>query len=168
VLDLERLRAGRLSLDLQPRPIAEVVARAIAETRAEADQAGVAVGPGMLDLDGLVLADGGRLVQVLVKLLSNAIKFSPRGGLVTLAVECDSEHVRFSVTDQGPGIPADQLEAIFERFRQVDASDSRLKSGPGLGLAVCRGIVRLHSGRLWAESQLGRGSTFYIELAAAG
>jgi signal transduction histidine kinase len=76
--------------------------------------------------------------------------------------------VRFSVADHGRGIPADKLDAIFERFLQVDASDARVKGGTGLGLTICKSIVLQHGGRIWAESTLGRGSTFYVELAAIG
>jgi signal transduction histidine kinase len=113
------------------------------------------------------MADADRLVQVLTNLLSNAIKFSPEEGAVHLAVENDGRWVRFSISDRGRGIPRDKLETIFERFQQVDASDSRLKGGTGLGLAICRGIVQQHGGRVWAESAPNEGSTFYVELRSA-
>jgi two-component system, OmpR family, sensor histidine kinase VicK len=73
----------------------------------------------------------------------------------------------FRVKDEGRGIPKDKLETIFERFEQVDASDAREKGGTGLGLAICRSIVQQHGGRVWAESELGRGSTFYVQLPLA-
>jgi signal transduction histidine kinase len=82
-------------------------------------------------------------------------------------VENDGRWVRFSISDRGRGIPRDKLETIFERFQQVDASDSRLKGGTGLGLAICRGIVQQHGGRVWAESAPNEGSTFYVELRSA-
>jgi signal transduction histidine kinase len=107
------------------------------------------------------------VVQVLTNLLSNAIKFSEPGGRVLVRAERVGEHVRFAVRDEGRGIPPDKLETIFERFHQVDATDSREKGGSGLGLAICKSIVQQHAGRIWAESTPGLGSTFFVELRAA-
>jgi signal transduction histidine kinase len=115
-----------------------------------------------------VCADADRIVQTLVNLLGNAIKFSPRDSSVTVTVAPGEECARFSVTDQGRGIPADQLDSIFERFNQVDASDAREKGGSGLGLAIARGIVESHGGHLWAESTPGKGSSFRFTLPLAG
>ena len=114
-----------------------------------------------------VRVDPIRMVQALVNLLGNAIKFSPPGGRVEFGAERNSSSVVFRIKDQGRGIPKDKLETIFERFQQVDASDSREKGGTGLGLAICRSIVQQHGGRVWAESELGRGSTFYVQLPLA-
>ncbi len=116
------------------------------------------------DAPGRVMADRDRIVQTLTNLLGNAIKFSSEGSAVGLtATEHDSEVV-FTVTDQGRGIPADKLEAIFERFEQVDSSDARQKGGTGLGLAISRGIVERHGGRIWAESEVGVGTTVLFSL----
>jgi signal transduction histidine kinase len=105
------------------------------------------------------------IVQTLVNLLSNAIKFSPAHGHIWLRAQWYSPHtVLFSVTDQGRGIPADQHEAIFDRFQQVDVSDSRRGGGTGLGLAICKSIITQHGGNIWVESVLGEGSTFYFTL----
>lgn len=114
----------------------------------------------------MVHADSDRIVQALVNLLGNAVKFSPRGGTVSLTVTRENDQALFSVADTGRGIPADRLESIFERFRQVDASDARETGGTGLGLPIARGIVEQHGGRMWAESQAG-GSTFRFTLALA-
>jgi signal transduction histidine kinase len=162
ILDLERLRAGRLTMQLRPCSIVELVEQTVALMHGSAERAGVdlVVGP----LAGFVDADPDRLVQVLTNLVSNAIKFSARGGQVRVNALTIGSHVRLSVTDTGRGIPPDQLERIFERFQQVDASDSRVNGGTGLGLAICRSLVRQHAGRVWAESDLGHGSTFYVEL----
>jgi CheY-like chemotaxis protein len=111
-------------------------------------------------------------VQTLTNLLSNAIKFSPAGNTVWLAVQQQSdacgnpcgERILFTVKDQGRGIPPDKLDRIFERFQQVDSSDSRNHEGTGLGLAICRSIVQQHDGQIWAESVLGEGSTFSFTL----
>lgn len=109
------------------------------------------------------------LLQILINLLSNAIKFSPNGSVVRLTIalqqpELTQAWLLFAVRDAGRGIPTEKLETIFDRFHQVDASDSRQKGGTGLGLAICRSIVQQHGGRIWAESALGQGSTFYFTL----
>jgi PAS domain S-box-containing protein len=165
VLDLERMRAGRLTLNTGVHRTTCIIEAAVGAMCGLATQAGVRLSIG--HVGGAVIGDADRLVQVLTNLLSNAIKFSPGGSEVTLACVTDGDRVRMRVTDHGRGIPSDQLEAIFERFRQVDASDSRRSGGTGLGLAICRGIIEQHNGRLWAESVLGQGSTFYVELRSA-
>ena len=111
-----------------------------------------------------IAADSDRLIQVLTNLLSNAVKFSPRNSTVSILMRPDLNGVTLSVVDPGRGIPADKLETIFGRFQQVDASDSRQKGGTGLGLAICRTIVQQHSGRIWAERNPVRGTTFYVFL----
>ena len=165
VLDLERMRSGRLTLELTDCDAMDLVEQALAEMRGLAVRSKVMLSVGRVD--GIVVANPDRIVQVLTNLLSNAIKFSDPYGMVRLAAETHGNRVRFSVADQGRGIPPDKLETIFERFQQVDASDSRDKGGTGLGLAICRSIVQQHGGRVWAESTLGQGSTFYVELRSA-
>jgi two-component system, OmpR family, sensor histidine kinase VicK len=110
-----------------------------------------------------VWVDGDRILQVMGNLIRNAIKFSEKGGEIRLGARATSEtEVTFEVQDQGAGIPEDKLDLIFERFQQADASDSRLQGGTGLGLALCRGIINQHGGRIWAKSSPGSGSTFYF------
>ncbi|MBN1209222.1 MAG: HAMP domain-containing histidine kinase [Myxococcaceae bacterium] len=108
--------------------------------------------------------DHERILQVLANLLSNAIKFTPAGGSISLRVEPVSQNVCFSVADTGSGIPSHQLEAVFERFWQARSEDRR---GLGLGLYISKGIVEAHGGRIWAESQPGKGSTFSFTLPGA-
>lgn len=103
-------------------------------------------------------------MQVLVNLLSNAVKFSPRGGVVRLSAASDADWAEVRVADQGRGIPASFREAIFERFRQVEASDARQKGGSGLGLAICKAIIEQHGGSIGVESEEGRGSVFWLKL----
>ncbi|OLP15860.1 hypothetical protein BST81_23830 [Leptolyngbya sp. 'hensonii'] len=176
MLDLDGLDSGRLRLDKQICNTLEIATTAVEQMQtiaaAQAVQLTVAVAGIPIE------ADHDRLLQVLTNLLSNAIKFSPPDSEVwvtaTLLNSTESQrirksgsaspasaHVLFSVKDKGRGIPADKLETIFERFNQVDASNSRQKGGTGLGLAICRSIVQQHGGRIWAESILGEGSTFY-------
>jgi CheY-like chemotaxis protein/anti-sigma regulatory factor (Ser/Thr protein kinase) len=112
--------------------------------------------------------DADRIVQVLTNLLSNAVKFSPPSSIVEMRIEADAEAVLLRVSDQGRGIPLDKLDSIFDRFQQVEASDSRQKGGTGLGLAICRTIVSQHNGTIWAESnhqqKRGPGASLFVTL----
>jgi CheY-like chemotaxis protein len=111
-------------------------------------------------------ADPDRIVQVLTNLLSNAIKFSPAGSTVTVQVHSDINSLLLKVIDQGRGIPADKLEAVFDRFLQVESGDSTKKGGTGLGLAICRSIVHQHGGAIWAQpNQGGPGTTLWVQLS---
>ncbi len=164
ILDIERMAAGSLTLEPAAVDAAELVEQSIQVVQATADAAGVTLRSDTAELT--VLADADRIVQALVNLLGNAVKFSPRGGVVAVAVRPRGDTALFSVRDNGRGIPADRLEAIFERYRQLDASDAREKGGTGLGLPIARGIVEQHDGRMWAESP-GEGSTLYFTLPLA-
>jgi len=184
ILELERLESGKISLLKQPCNAADLLEKAtdMMEVMARA-KITLSISPQAIQL----CADPDRIIQVLTNLLGNAIKFSPAGSTVWLSVEeipedkgnlqpfspCPplslsphqpSSSILFKVKDQGRGIPADKIESIFERFQQVDVSDSRKKGGTGLGLAICRSIVQQHGGRIWAESVLGEGSSFYFTL----
>ena len=113
----------------------------------------------------LVEADRNYLEQVFVNLLDNAIKYTPEGGKVTLsASEKNQEEVLISVQDDGIGIPREDLPRIFERFYRVDKGRSQELGGTGLGLSIVKHIVQAHGGKIWAESQLGKGSTFHFTL----
>ena len=142
--------------------MSQIVRQAIDGMQPVADAAGVQLihDTTQVEIDG----DPDRLLQVVTNLLSNAIKFSPPNSTVSVMMRPVPAGVTLSVIDQGRGIPADKLEAIFGRFQQVDASDSRQKGGSGLGLAICRTIVLQHSGRIWAERNPVRGSTFRVFL----
>jgi PAS domain S-box-containing protein len=167
ILDVEKMAAGKLELDLAVVPAAELVDGAIEEMRAMAELAQVSIVS--LPIDAVVLADRDRLAQVLTNLLSNAVKFSPPGGTVLVSAGPSDTNgmVQFTVTDQGAGIPADKLEKVFDRFTQADATDTRAKGGTGLGLPISRGIVDLHGGSIQATSDPGRGTTFAFTLPAA-
>jgi signal transduction histidine kinase len=165
ILDIERIEAGRAVLEPREVPAAELLESACHVVQAVADQAGVRLG--VQDDGAIVMADPDRIVQALTNLLGNAIKFSPEGEEVLLRARGEDGEAHFTVRDRGRGIPPEQLEAIFERFRQVHASDRREKGGTGLGLAIARAIVAEHGGRVWAESEAGRGSAFHFTLPAA-
>jgi PAS domain S-box-containing protein len=162
ILDIERMRSGRARLVFRQVQLAQIVRQAIECVEPVADAAGVQLVHDTTQVE--IAADPDRLIQVLTNLLSNAVKFSPRNSTVSVLMRPDQNGVTLSVVDPGRGIPADKLEAIFGRFQQVDASDSRQKGGTGLGLAICRTIVHQHSGRIWAERNPVRGSSFRVFL----
>jgi signal transduction histidine kinase len=113
----------------------------------------------------LVLGDSKRITQCLMNLAGNALKFTSEGQ-VEIRVEGRGDLLLFAVADTGIGIPADQIKNIFEEFRQADATVSRDYGGTGLGLAITRKLVELHGGRIWAESEPGKGSTFFFSIPA--
>ncbi len=162
ILDLERIQSGREPITFRPLQLSEVVRQAMDGMQPVADAAGVQLIHDTTEVE--VTGDPDRLLQVLTNLLSNAVKFSVPNSTVSVMMRPGTSGVTLSVIDQGRGIPADKLEAIFGRFQQVDASDSRQKGGSGLGLAICRSIVIQHSGRIWAERNPVRGSTFRVFL----
>src|SRR6185436_824663 len=142
----------------------DLMMQAVESLRPMADQAGVEVI--VEPADAMLRVDADRIVQTITNLVGNAIKFSPRGTRVTVdGFVCGSMFV-FRVADEGRGIPPDKLEMIFERFKQVDASDSRQKGGTGLGLSICRSIVTAHGGRIWAE-RAAVGSVFQFAIPIA-
>jgi PAS domain S-box-containing protein len=164
ILDLERMESGRAPLSFRTCSLSELAQQAIEAVTPVADSASVKL---VLRASAVeFVADPDRLQQVMTNLLSNAIKFSPPDSTVTVSIERSEEGASLSVADEGRGIPADKLETIFDRFQQVDASDSRQKGGTGLGLAICRTIVDQHGGRIWAEQNPVRGSNFRMFLPA--
>jgi PAS domain S-box-containing protein len=162
ILDLERLDSGKVTLVKEVCEAADLMQQAVDGVRVMADLAAITLC--VYPVSAQVCAAPDSIIQTLTNLLSNAIKFSPPNTTITLTAQPQSDHVLFQVKDQGRGIPADKLEAIFGRFQQVDVSDSRSKGGTGLGLAICQSIVQQHGGHIWAESTLGEGSTFYFTL----
>lgn len=162
VLDLERIESGRITMIKMHVQVAEILQKAAQAMRPMAQTHGVTVQ--VLPLDIHIYADPDHIEQTLTNLLSNAIKFSPRGETVLLKAVEQPHQVIFKVIDHGRGIPEDKLETIFERFQQVDASDTRKHGGTGLGLAICREIVQHHDGRIWVTSIHGEGSTFCFTL----
>lgn len=167
ILDLERLRSGKIRLEKRLCDAQKIIKNAIAQVQDMTQQTGIQIQ--VLSQSINLYADEDRLIQVLINLLSNAIKFSPNNSEILVAVDkilppvgepSVIDWVKFSVSDRGRGIPPQNLESIFEPFQQVDASDAREKGGTGLGLAICRDIVEQHGGKIWVNSDLGKGSIF--------
>jgi signal transduction histidine kinase len=163
VLDLSKIEAGHMELALGEYVVEDVVNTVKLSLRALAATKGLdlvtAVAP---DLPFCV-GDGKRVTQCLMNLAGNALKFT-REGRVEIRVELQGESLLFAVADTGIGIPADQVEHIFEEFRQADATVSRDFGGTGLGLSISRKLVELHGGRIWVESEAGKGSTFFFSI----
>jgi PAS domain S-box-containing protein len=166
ILDIERMESGKVIPQFQTCNAADLMTQAGETMRAMAQENGIVltVTPVWAQLN----VDPDRILQMLTNLLSNAIKFSDRGSRVWLTADRRGSELVIQVGDQGRGIPADRLETIFERFQQVDASDSREKGGTGLGLAICKMIVEQHEGRVWVRSTLGKGSVFHCALPVKG
>jgi PAS domain S-box-containing protein len=162
ILDLERLESGRAVLEKTVCKAADLMQQAVDGIEAIATQQQISLIVTPTDAEVWAAADA--IIQTLTNLLSNGIKFSPAHATIHLSAEPQTDCVLFKVSDRGRGIPADKLELIFGRFQQVDASDSREKGGTGLGLAICRSIIERHGGKIWAESILGEGSTFFFTL----
>ncbi|MBI3741500.1 MAG: HAMP domain-containing protein, partial [Chloroflexi bacterium] len=131
------------------------------QTRVLATERGVNVALGNED-QAQIIGDADRIKQMLLNLADNAIKYTSRGGTVTLSLERDAEWVRVLVADTGQGIPAQNIAHIFDRFYRVDADRSREKGGAGLGLAIAKWIAEAHGGKIIVESQVGKGSTFTV------
>lgn len=162
LLELSRIESGQVPLQCKAVPAAALLRSAAERMHAQVERAGLVLRQDSAQDVTEVWADPPRLEQVLVNLIHNAVKFTPPGGEVVLAAQTESDFVRFSVRDSGVGIPADDLERIFERFYKADRA--RSGGGTGLGLSISRHLVEAHGGRIWAESTEGRGSTFFFTI----
>ena len=163
ILDLSKIEAGRLELQLEHFPLQATIEEAVAGVRASAEAKGLSIesrAPSAME----ICADRTRFKQILYNLLSNAVKFTPDGGAITVEAQADGDVFSVSVADTGIGIPQEEIESIFESFHQAAATTKGIREGTGLGLAITRRLVELHRGRIWVESEPGRGSRFVVEL----
>jgi len=167
ILDLERIGSGKAELHSVMCSVEEMLQRASSLQHAAAQRQNIRF---TIEANGVqVWADPDRILQTLTNLIANAIKFSPPPSTIPSEIRLSASYVSeeeaiIEVEDRGRGIPEDKLQSIFERFKQVDASDSRAMGGTGLGLAICRSIVTQHGGHIWATSTMGEGSTFHFTL----
>jgi PAS domain S-box-containing protein len=159
LLDIRRTESGTLSVDLRDESVTALMNEAMEMLRPLATTASLELRSEIAEGVTTISADSARILQVLSNLVGNAIKFTPRGGHITVRAEPLGDEVRFGVSDSGPGIPPDEVPHIFGRFWQANRKDRR---GIGLGLAIAKGIVEVHGGRIWVESTLGNGSNFYF------
>ncbi|RPJ28090.1 MAG: PAS domain-containing protein [Chloroflexi bacterium] len=162
LLELSKIESGRFSLNLAPVAACDLLASASQRMQVQAERANITLHVECAEELPKVQVDSQRLEQVLVNLIHNAVKFTRPGGEVVLFAEATDGSVRFAVRDTGPGIPADEVSRIFERFYRVDKS--RTGSGTGLGLSIAKHIVEAHAGKIWVESIEGQGSTFYFTI----
>jgi signal transduction histidine kinase len=165
VLDLSKVEAGQVELEVHPFSLREALERGVVMVRERATEDGVRVAFVADPEVDVVAGDERRIKQVIFNLLSNAVKFTPAGGEVDVSAMRANGEVRVSVADTGPGIAPEDQERIFEEFQQSETGVG-LREGTGLGLALSKRYVELHGGRIWVESELGRGSTFTFALPA--
>ena len=160
LLDFASIQAGRLSVSMRPQEVVAMVNEVLEVTEplalAKSLRLVADVAPGLA-----IRCDHDRVIQLFSNLVGNAVKFTPDGGTITVHAAPDGEVVRFSVADTGPGIPADELPHVFDRYYQAQRKN---RDGIGLGLSIARGIVEAHGGRIWVESKEGEGSTFFFTL----
>jgi signal transduction histidine kinase len=165
VLDLSKVEAGQVELEVAPFSLRDALERGVVMVRERATKDGVQVGLAADPEVDVVEADERRIRQVIFNLLSNAVKFTPVGGTVDVSAAQVNGEVRVSVADTGPGLAPEDHDRIFEEFQQTEAGIEQ-REGTGLGLALSKRLVELHGGRIWVDSELGKGSTFVFTLPA--
>lgn len=167
LLDIENFESGSLSLRLKLVALESIFEQAVQQASGLSQKYNVNILPD--DVEIAIVADKDRLIQVLTNLLSNAVKFSPADSTVRLTgSETEDGFIEIQVIDQGRGIPEEIIPFIFDRFRQVELSDARMKGGSGLGLAICKALVELHKGTITVTSKSGEGTTFTVRIPGLG
>ncbi len=165
IITLQRIDAGNLQLEAMP--MVEMIQTAVASHSMVAEKKGLTVRMAPSQAQGLVRIDKGRINQVLDNLIANAIKFSPDGGVIMVSMLEQEDTVCVSVSDQGIGMSSEKHQRIFERFYQIDGSSRRRFGGTGIGLAIVKRIIDAHHGKIWVESELNKGSSFFFTLPKA-
>jgi signal transduction histidine kinase/uncharacterized protein (DUF302 family) len=160
ILDLAKIEAGKMDLHAEAMPVTQALQEVAAILEPMARQQGLQLKTVGVAEAGVIKADRSKFKQVLYNLLSNAVKFTPAPGTITVSVKDSAEQLTVSVEDTGIGMKPEDLPKLFREFEQIDGSYTRRYQGTGLGLALCRRFVEMHGGRIWAESQFGKGSIF--------
>jgi signal transduction histidine kinase len=163
ILDLSKIEAGRMELEATDFDLPSAIDNALILVRERASRRGITLGHDIDERLGSIRGDERKVKQVLLNLLSNALKFTPEGGRIDVRAAPQDGMAEISVTDTGVGIAPEDQEAVFEEFRQVGTADKKVE-GTGLGLALSRKFIELHGGRIWVESEVGKGSTFRFTL----
>jgi two-component system phosphate regulon sensor histidine kinase PhoR len=164
LVDVSKADTGHMEMCMEMVRLDELVATECAEFSIEASAKNITMSPVLPPNLPVVRGDKAQLGRVLTNLLSNAIKFSPEHTPITVRARVSGDELIIDVQDRGIGIPAEALPRVFDRFFQVDSSATRMQGGTGLGLSICKQIVEAHRGRIWVESELGKGSTFSFAL----
>jgi len=169
VLDLAKIEAGKIEIDRQMLDPCSLLEAAIRMTTPRAQAGGVKLDSAIETRDLVLFADERAATQALLNVVTNAVKFNQPGGTVHVELtRSTAGGVRFVVRDDGPGIPADQIDRLFEPFEQGENGYSKGKNGTGLGLAIVRSLMKVHGGHVWIESQVGEGTTVYLEFPHGG
>ena len=163
ILDLSKIEAGRMELELTEFDLPQAIDNAITLVRERAGRRGIELSKAVDERLGAVRADERKVKQVLLNLLSNALKFTPEGGRIDVSANAHDDVAEIAVSDTGVGIAPEDQEAVFEEFRQVGTAEKKVE-GTGLGLALSRKFIELHGGKIWVQSEVGRGSTFTFTL----
>jgi len=163
ILDLSKIEAGRMELERSEFDLPNALENALILVRERASRRGIRLGSTIDERLGVISGDERKVKQVLLNLLSNALKFTPEGGQIDVRAGLNNDVAEVSVTDTGVGIAPEDQEAVFEEFRQVGGAEKKAE-GTGLGLALSRKFIELHGGRIWVKSQVGMGSTFTFTL----
>jgi PAS domain S-box-containing protein len=164
LLDLERLVEGGLPIQVEQHPLMRLVERSVVDNQAYATRFGATIEIRSWIDDAIVLVDSVRFIQVMSNLLSNAAKYSPSGGVVSVDVQSDDDDITVEISDDGPGVPEDFRDRIFDKFAQADSTDSRARAGTGLGLAISKELVERMGGTIGYRARPGSGSTFWFSL----
>jgi two-component system sensor histidine kinase GlrK len=164
LLDLSKMEAGMMIYDFEVTHLEPLVKRALAEIAPLVEAKKIRLENAIDGALRPVRVDSERILQVLRNLLGNAVKFTPNGGLVRIAARPADGKLEISVKDSGPGVPAENLTSIFEKFNQGNRQTPYARQGTGLGLAIAKTIITSHGGKIWAESEPGNGSTFIFVL----
>jgi two-component system sensor histidine kinase GlrK len=164
LLDLSKMEAGMMSYEFDLVTIEPLIRRAIAEITPLVEAKQIELESSLNPSLPALRLDPERILQVLRNLLGNAVKFTPKGGRVSVVAAAVNGNLQVSVADSGPGVPAESLTTIFEKFSQGSHKGANTRNGTGLGLAIAKNIIKSHGGEIWAESQVGRGSTFVFVL----
>ncbi|HEY3306494.1 MAG TPA: ATP-binding protein [Candidatus Binatia bacterium] len=164
LLDLSKMEEGMMTYNVEPASLASVIQRAVTEIGPLAEAKRIKIEARVAKQMPLVKMDPDRILQALRNLVGNAVKFTPEGGRVTLSAEQKNGSVAVSVTDTGPGISAEDLPMIFDKYRQGNSRSSYMLRGTGLGLAIVKHIITSHGGHVWVESEAGQGSSFIFVL----
>jgi signal transduction histidine kinase len=162
LIDVERIETSKLQIYISLTSLTPVLENAVQAVRGLAANKGIELSFRSLDVE--LEIDSDRIVQVLINLISNALKFSPRDTKISVYAKVVGDEVEICVADQGRGIAEGDLEVVFERFAQVEEADAREKKGSGLGLAICKAIVEAHHGTIGVRSRLGEGTTFWFRV----
>ncbi|MFQ6097208.1 MAG: sensor histidine kinase, partial [Armatimonadota bacterium] len=162
LLDVSKLETGQITLDIGPLRFEDIVREAVAQVKPLADDRSHELHLALDRECPVIQADEDMLRRTLVNLLANAIKFTPRGGRVGLSARCDEMGLTFSVSDNGPGIPPEYRDKIFDKFGQVETRKAGPAHSTGIGLTFCKLVADAHGGRIWLDTEVGKGSRFFL------